>query len=50
LNWRSSRTIDIAILSHPHKDQVHNFPELAKKMEGEDGGLERVELLVGDHL
>jgi beta-lactamase superfamily II metal-dependent hydrolase len=50
LNWRSSRTIDIAILSHPHKDQVHNFPELAKKMEGEDGGLERVELLVGAHL
>lgn len=30
LNWRSSRTIDIAILSHPHKDHVLNFPELAK--------------------
>jgi competence protein ComEC len=30
LNWRSSRTIDIAILSHPHQDHVLNFPELAK--------------------
>lgn len=30
LNWRSSRTIDIAILTHPHKDHVLNFPKLAK--------------------
>jgi beta-lactamase superfamily II metal-dependent hydrolase len=30
LNWRSSRTIDIAILSHPHQDHVFNFRELAK--------------------
>jgi competence protein ComEC len=30
LNWRSSRMIDVAILSHPHQDHVSNFPELAK--------------------
>jgi beta-lactamase superfamily II metal-dependent hydrolase len=30
MNWRSSRPIDVAILSHPHQDHVFNFRELAR--------------------
>jgi len=31
LNWRSRRTIDVAILTHPHDDHVRNYPALARK-------------------
>jgi competence protein ComEC len=31
LNWRSTRTIDVAILTHPHDDHVRNYPALARK-------------------
>lgn len=30
LNRRSTRTIDVVILTHPHQDHVLNFPALAK--------------------
>src|SRR5919106_2179310 len=34
LNWRSTRTIDVAILTHPHDDHVRNYPALARKWRG----------------
>jgi competence protein ComEC len=31
LNWRRSKTIDVAILTHPHDDHVRNYASLAKE-------------------
>jgi competence protein ComEC len=31
LNWRRTKTIDVAILTHPHDDHVRNYPALARK-------------------
>ena len=37
LNWRSSRTIDIAILTHPHEDHVPTS-RTREDVEDQDGG------------